>query len=119
MRYDITPVGKPRMTHRDRRGDKRPAVAKYHAFKDEVRLKKVKLAYWGEHYIFSIPMPKSWSKTKKMMHYGTPHMQTPDTDNLVKALLDAVFDDDSKVWDFRATKLWAYEGEIEVLKLKV
>ena len=105
------------MTRRDMRGDKRPRVARYHAFKDEVRLRRVSLEYHGQHVIFHMPMPKSWSKSKKMLMDGAPHQIRPDKDNLEKALLDAVFEEDSLVWDSRVTKVWAYEGAIEIKKI--
>ena len=62
--YDITPVPKPRMTRRDKWA-RRPAVMKYYAYKDEVRLKKVQIPFSNYHVIFVLPMPKSWSKTKR------------------------------------------------------
>lgn len=42
----------------------------------------------------------------------TPHMQKPDKDNLEKALLDCVFEEDSHVWDGRVSKLWGWTGAI-------
>ncbi|MGU0055537.1 RusA family crossover junction endodeoxyribonuclease [Enterobacter hormaechei] len=42
---------------------------------------------------------------------GKPHQQKPDKDNLEKALLDAIFDDDSRVWDGRVTKVWGRGGD--------
>lgn len=113
MIYNITPVPKPRMTHADK-WKKRPGVLRYWAFKDEIRLKKVVLPETFCTIIFYIPMPKSWSVTKKTYYAGSPHKQKPDLDNLTKALWDAILDDDKKIWTFQATKLWAYEGAIEI-----
>lgn len=112
--YPITPVPKPRMTRRDARGDKRPAVARYHAFKDECRLRKVSMPLAGAHVRFYLPMPKSWPKKKRALMSGQPHHQTPDVDNMLKALLDAVHIDDKAVWDVRVTKYWAVEGKIVI-----
>ncbi len=109
--YDITPVSKPRMTQRDRWA-KRPATAAYWAFKDEVRLLGIALPESGWHVTFVIPMPASWSQKKRAEHNGMPHQKKPDKDNLEKALLDAIFDDDSRVWDGRVTKLWGEKGQI-------
>lgn len=92
--YEITPIGKPRMTQRDR-WHKRPATAAYWAYKEQVRLLGICLPESGYHVTFVIPMPKSWSKTKRAQYVGQPHQQKPDKDNLEKALLDAVFDEDS------------------------
>ena len=114
--YDIKPNTKPRMTRSDK-WKQRPCVMQYRAFKDEVRLKKVYLpeAY---HIIFVIPMPKSWSKKKHLEMLYKPHKQTPDKDNLEKALLDALYCDDSHVWDGRVTKIWGYDGQIIVKEIK-
>ena len=43
-----------------------------------------------------------------------PHRQKPDIDNLIKALLDALYADDSHVWKITAEKRWHYEGKIMV-----
>jgi len=114
MKYPITPVPKPRMTQRDK-WKVRPCVARYRAFKDEVKLRRVKVNEYGDSVIFLMPMPKSWSKKKKEEMDGTPHQQKPDWDNLGKALSDAVYDDDSKIWNITISKMWAYEGAIEIL----
>ncbi|CAM8324105.1 RusA family crossover junction endodeoxyribonuclease [Enterobacter asburiae] len=109
--YDITPVSKPRMTQRDR-WVKRPATAAFWAFKAEVRQLGICLSESGYHVTFIIPMPKSWSQKKRAQLNGQAHQQKPDKDNLEKALLDAIFDDDSRVWDGRVTKLWGEKGQI-------
>ncbi|WP_149323844.1 MULTISPECIES: RusA family crossover junction endodeoxyribonuclease [Enterobacter] len=109
--YEITPIGKPRMTQRDR-WHKRPATATYWAYKEQVRLLGIRLPESGYHVTFVIPMPKSWSKTKRAQYVGQPHQPKPDKDNLEKALLDAVFDEDSHVWDGRVTKIWGETGQI-------
>lgn len=109
--YQITPVTKPRMTQRDK-FKRRPNVVRYWAYRDEVRLRKVKVPVCGYHITFIIPMPKSWKEEDKAYMNGRPHQQTPDKDNLEKALLDAVYDNDCKVWDGRVTKRWGREGAI-------
>jgi Holliday junction resolvase RusA-like endonuclease len=57
-------------------------------------------------------MPSSWSKKKRQAMAGKPHQQKPDKDNLEKALMDAIYADDSHIWDSRVTKLWGEEGQI-------
>lgn len=114
MLYEITPVPKPRMTRADR-WKKRPAVLRYFAFCDEVRLAGVKIPNAGAKLIFHLPMPASWSKKKQGNMAGTPHQKRPDLDNLIKALLDAVLSEDACVWQYEATKLWAKTGAIEVI----
>lgn len=111
--YEITPIAKPRMTRSDK-WKLRPVVLKYRAFKDEVRLRRVQLNEAGDHVTYVIPMPKSWTKKKRAEMQGQPHQQKPDVDNLTKALLDALYGDDSHVWDIRTTKLWGETGQIRI-----
>lgn len=112
MYYDITPVPAPRMTVSDK-WKQRPCVMRYRAFRDEVRFKKVFLPE-QPHIIFYMPMPKSWSAKKKKSMDGKPHKQKSDLDNLVKALFDALFENDCHIWDFRVTKRWGTTGGIEI-----
>ena len=109
--YDIVPVTKPRMTQRDK-WKRRPAVLKYFAYRDEVKLNGINVPEMGTHITFVMPMPKSWSKKKKAEHLGEAHQQKPDVDNLTKALLDAIYEDDAHVWDIRTTKIWGEVGRI-------
>lgn len=109
--YPIVPVPKPRMTRRDK-WQKRPCVLRYWAFKDECRLRHVRLPVSGAHITFVLPMPSSWSVAKKKAMDGHPHQQKPDKDNLEKALNDALYQDDSGIWNSQTTKVWGYEGKI-------
>ena len=61
-------------------------------------------------------MPESWSVRKKKGLDGWPHQNKrgPDIDNLLKGFYDALTTNDADVWDVRATKLWSYEGAIEI-----
>lgn len=113
--YPIIPVAKPRMTQSDQ-WKKRPVVLKYRAFKDEVRAHGVVLPECNAVVTFYLPMPKSWSKKKRSAMIGKPHQQTPDVDNLLKALADACHTDDSHIWDVHVRKLWAEEGSIVIIK---
>lgn len=109
--YPITPVPAPRQTRADAfRSPPRPPVAAYRAFRDECKLRRVQVPRPFHHVVFVLPMPASWSDTKKRQHCGMPHESKPDRDNLEKALLDSVYGEDSHVWDGRATKLWGYSG---------
>lgn len=111
--YAIEPVPKPRMLKSDK-WKKRPEVLRYWAFCDHARLLKIQLPESGYHVTFVMPMPKSWSQKKRGVMNGKPHQQRPDKDNLEKALLDAIFDEDCRVWDGRVTKIWGEEGKIIV-----
>lgn len=114
--YNVVPMGKPRMTRADK-WKKRPEVLRYRAFCDHVRLLGVKLPEANSHVTFILPMPKSWSKKKLAEMNGKPHQSKPDKDNLEKALLDALFEDDAHIWDSRVTKLWGEEGQIIIAEI--
>lgn len=119
IKLSVEPCPKPRMTRSDKWKD-RDCVDRYWAFKDEINLAIDSASMeWPEayHAVFIIPMPKSWTKKKKMEHCGMPCRSKPDRDNLDKALLDALFTDDSGVWDGRATKIWGYKGEIVIISI--
>lgn len=111
LSFPITPLGKPRQT-RAGKWKKRPEVMRYRAFCDEVRLRGVNLPESGYHVIFVLPMPTSWSQKKRDLMRGQPHQQKPDKDNLEKALLDALFEDDCCIWDGRVSKIWGDAGQI-------
>lgn len=114
MLYDIKPVPKPRMTRADK-WKKRACVLRYWAFKDEIKLKRVKLAQEGSLIIFTLPMPESWGDKKKLSMDKKPHKQKPDLDNLIKALFDALYQNDAGIHDFKCLKIWGYKGSIEIL----
>ncbi|KNE88062.1 hypothetical protein PSTG_18543, partial [Puccinia striiformis f. sp. tritici PST-78] len=71
-----------------------------------MRLHRISLPECGYHVTFVLPMPDSWSKKKRTEMAGKPHQQKPDKDNLEKALLDAIFEDDCRILDGRVTKVW-------------
>lgn len=114
MLIPLEPIPKPRMTQRDRWA-KRPAVVRYYAFCDSLR-ELVKDEVPPVLVLrFNITMPKSWSNKKRLEMVGKPHQQRPDIDNLIKAYMDALCEDDSYVWSVKAQKQWSEQGSIEVL----
>ncbi len=106
--YDITPVPAPRQTKRDK-WKPSPAVLRYRAFRDEVGLKIKELPMDFFHVVFLLEIPRSFSEARRMKMIGRPHQQTPDKDNLEKALIDAVYRsaNDAFVWNTASTKLWS------------
>ena len=60
---------------------------------------------------FLMPIPKTFSKKKRAQLIGSPHVKKPDTDNLIKFIMDSmsgiVFKDDSCVYNLKATKLYS------------
>lgn len=115
LKWDIEPIGAPRMNRSDAwKG--REVVERYHVFRDLVNIEMKKVDYDWEQFDtlcvdFYVPMSKSWTLGKKSKMDLLPHTEKPDTDNLVKALLDAIFRDlkadDKQVHTFRHVgKFW-------------
>lgn len=117
MRIPVNPLGKPRMTQRDK-WKERPATTAYHAYCDELnlRLPGYELPQ-SLNITFYLPMPKTWSKAKRGSLRGLYHNQKPDIDNLLKAFMDAFKSEDKHVANVIATKMWAEEGAIELLNV--
>lgn len=111
MEYAIIPVPKPRQTRKDVWA-KRPCVMRYRFFADQCRALGMQLPESGAHIVFVLPMPKSWSKSKKLKMDGWAHQQTPDVDNLLKSLSDALYEDDACIYDVRISKFWGASGKI-------
>jgi len=120
--YPITPIAKPRMTRRDKWLDPpRENVRAYRNFCRRCNLIKLFFPHENSRVTFILPMPESWSNKKKSQMNGQAHQSKPDLDNLLKGLSDAIYADDSMIWDVHVTKLWGYEGAIiieEFLKIK-
>lgn len=114
--YKIKPVPKPRMTKSDA-WKERPCVVQYWAFKDKVRELGIKVNESWDHITFVLPMAKSWSKKRKKEMNWKPHQKKPDKDNLEKALLDSLFEEDKHIWDSRVSKIWWEEWKIIISKI--
>lgn len=114
-KFYINPIPKPRMTRADR-WKKRPCVIKYWEYKDKLKelLKLYKVEIDDVIKVkFGVPMPKSWSKKKKKEMQEKPHQQRPDVDNLVKGLMDSLFQEDSHIHTIEAKKVWSDTGYME------
>lgn len=114
----LDPIGAPRQSRRDtwKPSDR---VKRYRAWKDKFRPACAALGWELKPILrasFFIAMPPSWSKKKRAAMLGQPHMQKPDIDNLCKAVMDAFGKDDGFVWDSHATKRWAEQGSIVLLR---
>ncbi len=110
----ILAVPKPRMTRADT-WKKRPCVVKYWAYKDELRwlFEKEDIKIDGRIFIdFYIPMPRSWSKKKKKELDGKFHDKRPDIDNLVKGVMDALYEEDSHIHTICCKKYWSVEPKM-------
>lgn len=69
---------------------------------------------------FERAMPVSWPKKKRLLMAGEPIIGSPDIDNQVKAILDAmngiVFEDDRQVSDLTVSRRW---GETSNFRISV
>lgn len=115
--YPITPMGAPRMTRADSwRCPPRDVVSRYWDFKDLIKAHGVELRN-GDGIVFVLPMPASWSKKKKVEMCGSLHKSKPDLDNMLKALMDALFQDDAHIAELsKLRKEWGYTGEIRIYR---
>lgn len=117
MIVKVNPCPAPRMTVSDR-WKKRPCVMRYRQFRDDLFNGYQKHLPVPCKLTFVLPMPDSWPAKKKAAYSGKPHVQTPDLDNLAKAVFDALLKQDSHIWSFQAEKLWGYEGSITILPME-
>jgi hypothetical protein len=94
MEYEfrINPIGKPRMTQRDKwLNPPRKEVLRYRLAKDAVEYFSQANNFVCTDILsvdFYITMPESWSKKKKAMMETQPHQHKPVIDNLINFLLD-------------------------------
>lgn len=112
----IDPIAKPRMTRSDK-WQQRDCVMRYRTYCDKLRLA------WGDRpvpdrldLVFTIAMPASWSTKKRATMENQPHQSKPDIDNLLKGFMDALLKDDARIWEIRASKVWGFNGTIEVVQ---
>lgn len=116
MIFKIEPIPKVRMTRGDR-WKQRPCVIRYWQYKADLQHIALSNDYiMGDtlNLKFYITMPKSWSKRKRGIMNEQPHQAKPDIDNLVKAFMDCLSNEDSNVWKIQAEKYWSENGSIEI-----
>jgi len=78
-------------------------------FADRVRKRFEGVSLEGVHslsWTAYFPMPESWSKKRKTAMRGQAHYSKPDRDNVDKAILDALFEQDSGISNGTLAKLW-------------
>lgn len=110
---ELTPMGKPRMSRQDT-WKKRPPVQRFWEYKQQIRdsvfLPMIqKILKQPFFLIFALPIPKSWSKKKKLLFDCQPQKGKPDKDNLEKGFLDSALDEDKYCWAGTVVKLWLNE----------
>ena len=88
----------------------RPEVARYLEWKNRVRTKANQSGCPHEAIALDwtayMPIPKAWSKKKRMVMAGQPHQVRPDRDNIDKGIMDALFEEDSRVAFGQQSKRW-------------
>jgi Holliday junction resolvase RusA-like endonuclease len=111
------PIGKPRMTRRDKWAQ-RSAVVKYREWCDRTReivgpvppANQTASVSWVAYF----EPPKSWSKRKREDAIGELHRSRPDRDNIDKALLDCLWKEDSGIARGTIEKRWGREPRLEI-----
>lgn len=115
----LPPIGKPRMTRRDKWA-RRACVQTYWRWKDlllaMIRPYKPNATSFSFRAYFKFP--ESYSAKKKGLLLGKPHDKKPDIDNILKALLDALFKNDSGIASVKAEKFWD-DGRGERLEVAI
>ncbi len=101
------PMGKPRMTRRDRWA-KRPAVLAYRAWADLIRAQAPVYAREPRriHVTAYVGFPKSYSDAKRKALSGAEHQVKPDADNILKGVMDVLFSRDQVIADVKCRKFW-------------
>ena len=120
------PVAKPRMTRRDKWA-KRTCVVKYREWCSRVRAladgnipnaADIQRLDWIAYF----EPAASWPKKRRREAMGQQHRQTPDRDNIDKAVLDALFpkkqntktNNDSMIARGMLEKYWDWEPRIVI-----
>ena len=113
-----TPVAKPRMTQRDR-WKKRLCVVRYRTWCDHAREVAGELPPANQidslSWVAYFSPPKSWTKKKREAAIGELHRQTPDRDNIDKAVLDCFFKEDSGIAAGSIEKRWDLVARLEIV----
>lgn len=67
---------------------------------------------------FDMPIPKSWSRVRRLNAIGSPHKVTPDCDNLIKMICDTfngiLWRDDAVIYELKARKCYAEEPKTRI-----
>jgi len=111
------PIGKPRMTQRDK-WYKRKATTDYWEWKELVKSIATNVPPAAQvvslSWIAYFTPPASWSAKRRIAVIGQLHRSKPDRDNIDKALLDALFDDDAAIAAGSLEKRWSENARLEV-----
>lgn len=118
IRLPGAPMGKPRMTRRDKWA-KRDCVVRYREWADRLRAAAGKVPP-AERVVelswkATFEPPQSWSKKRRVASIGQLHRSKPDRDNVDKAILDALYPKgDSGIARGTIEKRWGWEDGLEI-----
>ena len=126
LRIPGLPVGKPRMTQRDKFLPSQ-AAQRYFAWAGVAQTTGrllFKTPWTGPVTIgldVHIPFPKSYSRKKRASLVGKPHTGKPDLKNIVAGMEDALngiaWEDDSQIWRYlKMMKFWTDGEGVVVLR---
>lgn len=115
----LDPRPKPRITHQGRFSE---TAKRYYAYANTLRAIADHVGVTLSRSLsvtFVLPMPKSWSKSKRQAMNGQAHEVRPDLKNLVAALEDILYNrgerDDSEIHTYRdVRKVWGEQGAITI-----
>lgn len=120
--FDITPIGKPRMTRRDKwKNTRTKAASKYMAWRNEFEQLISDQNFVlgdGVQVVFLLPFPGTWTKRKCDDMRGMPHQTKPDADNMLKGFIDVCCKTDQKIYEKDVLKFWWDTGKIIVVRNK-
>lgn len=67
---------------------------------------------------FHMPIPRSWSKIRRLKSVNEPHSSRPDLDNLVKFVNDTLnnilWKDDCLIYEIRARKIYSEDPKTRI-----
>ncbi len=111
------PVGAPRQSRRDTWAP-RPCVLAYRAFRDKIRLAfgAVPPAETVEEIVViaEFAMPATWSAKRLGQMLGRKKRTKPDGDNVLKAVIDALWDQDSAIGDCTVRRRWGVTDAVTI-----
>lgn len=111
--------GAPRMTQRDK-WMQRPCVMAYRGWCDQLRTAAPSLPIAADvdeiNIVATYSPPESWSPRRRQLAIGTKKRSKPDGDNILKAVCDALWNDDHKLGDKVVCRRW---GEIDQIQITI
>jgi len=111
----IAAIGAPRMTRRDT-WKKRPCVVAYHQWRDIVRAhcKDVPSADRVEALRVYCRFVPPGSMRRRKVVCGSLKRTKPDVDNIAKAVMDCLWEQDQAIADVRVRKVWSLDENMQI-----